>query len=278
MSTVYPQLQFGAGRLWKVKDKFYEYYQCNRYHEDIYTGGSFWESRLSYLQEREKVGVIGIDGTGKSTLLKIARGHWRTGWWRTGDPCKPYRGALSAAKSGIWSGIVSDWYGCWRKVVRILSEEHQSKIKMQEIMQNMWNHWNLESDAKAMMTKLGITNFEQKAGGTLWGTAQTSCACGSTLVPCDVLILDEPTNHLDSPMADWLEDFLKKWRGALIMVTHDRYFLDWKCLQTGSWRWIKVPSTAMMRITPGIWNLKAEARGDAAGEWSGNARISCGKN
>lgn len=73
MSAVYPQLQFGAGRLWKVKDKFYEYYQCNRYHEDIYREEAF-EKASFYLQEREKVGVIGINGTGKSTLLKIAAG------------------------------------------------------------------------------------------------------------------------------------------------------------------------------------------------------------
>mgnify|MGYP000376353526 CR=1 FL=1 len=87
-------------------------------------------------------------------------------------------------------------------------------------------HWNLESDAKAMMTKLGITNFEQKAGELSGGQRKRLALVAALLVPCDVLILDEPTNHLDSAMADWLEDFLKKWRGALIMVTHDRYFLD----------------------------------------------------
>ena len=90
-------------------------------------------------------------------------------------------------------------------------------------------HWNLESDAKAMMTKLGITNFEQKAGELSGGQRKRLALVAALLVPCDVLILDEPTNHLDSAMADWLEDFLKKWRGALIMVTHDRYFLDSVC-------------------------------------------------
>ena len=75
-------------------------------------------------------------------------------------------------------------------------------------------HWNLESDAKAMMTKLGITNFEQKAGELAGGQRKRLALVAALLVPCDVLILDEPTNHLDSAMADWLEDFLKKWRGA----------------------------------------------------------------
>ena len=79
------------------------------------------------------------------------------------------------------------------------------------------------------MTKLGITNFEQKAGELSGGQRKRLALVAALLVPCDVLILDEPTNHLDSAMADWLEDFLKKWRGALIMVTHDRYFLDSVC-------------------------------------------------
>ena len=88
------------------------------------------------------------------------------------------------------------------------------------------NRWTIESDAKAMMTRLGIKDFEQPAGQLSGGQRKRLALISVLLSPADVLLLDEPTNHLDNEMADWLEEHLKKWRGALIMVTHDRYFLD----------------------------------------------------
>jgi len=90
-------------------------------------------------------------------------------------------------------------------------------------------NWNLESDAKSMMTKLGIVDFKQKVGELSGGQRKRLALVAALVTPCDELLLDEPTNHLDSAMADWLEETLKKWRGTLVMVTHDRYFLDSVC-------------------------------------------------
>ena len=88
------------------------------------------------------------------------------------------------------------------------------------------NEWSLESDAKTMLQKLGISDYEMKVD-TMSGGQRKRVALASTLLSkADILVLDEPTNHLDSAMADWLEEYLKSYRGALVMVTHDRYFLD----------------------------------------------------
>ena len=189
-----------------------------------YTERKLFEKASFYLQEREKVGVIGINGTGKSTLLKIAAGIE-----------EPDEGQVIRANHIVVRYLPQNpVFDPELSVIdTVLAQSSQNFVGgTSEQNQNAGNHaehvehWNLKSDAKAMMTKLGITNFEQKAGELSGGQRKRLALVAALLVPCDVLILDEPTNHLDSAMADWLEDFLKKWRGALIMVTHDRYFLD----------------------------------------------------
>ena len=86
--------------------------------------------------------------------------------------------------------------------------------------------WDIESQAKTMLTKLGIMDFEAKLGTLSGGQRKRAALAGVLLSTADLFILDEPTNHLDSEMAEWLEDYLKKYNGALLMITHDRYFLD----------------------------------------------------
>ena len=278
-----------------------------------YTERKLFEKASFYLQEREKVGVIGINGTGKSTLLKIAAGieepdegqviranhivvrylpqnpvfdpelsvidtvlaqssqnfvggtseqNQNAGnhaehveHWNLESDAKAMMTKLGITnfeqKAGELSGgqrkrlalVAALLVPCDVLILdepsvidTVLAQSSQNFVGgTSEQNQNAGNHaehvehWNLESDAKAMMTKLGITNFEQKAGELSGGQRKRLALVAALLVPCDVLILDEPTNHLDSAMADWLEDFLKKWRGALIMVTHDRYFLDSVC-------------------------------------------------
>ena len=159
-----------------------------------------------YLQEGEKVGILGVNGTGKSTLLKIMAGLE-----------EPDDGTVTKAN---------------HVVISYLPQQpvfHPEDTVMECVMRghgHKENDWNVESQAKAMLTKLGIRDFSQKAQELSGGQRKRLALVSVLLHPADILILDEPTNHLDNEMSDWLEDYLKKWRGALVMVTHDRYFLD----------------------------------------------------
>lgn len=195
-----------------------------------YTERKLFDKASFYLQEGEKVGVIGINGTGKSTLLKMLAGVETP---EEGTITKanhivvrylPQNPIFDAEKSVIESVIAA----CSQNNVGSMSVSNQNEGKIAKTAFEDTN-WNLESDAKSMMTRLGIYNFEQKTGELSGGQRKRLALVAALLVPCDVLILDEPTNHLDSTMADWLENFLKKWRGALVMITHDRYFLDSVC-------------------------------------------------
>ena len=191
-----------------------------------YTERKLFDKASFYLQEREKVGIIGINGTGKSTLLKIIAGFE-----------EPDEGQVIMANHIVVRFLpqnpVFDPNLTVLETVLAQSSEHfvggSDDPKQKQLAAQAAEHWNLESDAKSMLTKLGIFNFEQKTGELSGGQRKRLALVAALLVPCDVLVLDEPTNHLDSAMADWLEDYLKKWRGALIMVTHDRYFLDSVC-------------------------------------------------
>lgn len=158
-----------------------------------------------FLQENEKVGVLGINGTGKSTLLKIMAGIE-----------EPDKGNVICAN---------------HVVLRYLPQQPQFETGatvLETVMKENagQEHWNLETEAKSMLTKLGVTDFEQPVGHLSGGEKKRLALVSALLSKSDILILDEPTNHLDHEMAQWLEDYLKKYQGALVMVTHDRYFLD----------------------------------------------------
>lgn len=172
----------------------------------VYTERKLFDGASFSMQDGEKVGVIGINGTGKTTLLRMIMGEE-----------EPDEGTVTTAS---------------HVVLRYLPQHPEfapDKSSLECVLEGNVtdeNRWSIESDAKAMMTRLGMKDFMQPAGQLSGGQRKRLALISVLLSPADILLLDEPTNHLDNDMADWLEDYLKKWIGALIMVTHDRYFLD----------------------------------------------------
>ena len=158
-----------------------------------------------YLNEGDKVGIIGINGTGKSTFLKVLAGV-----------IEPDEGRITRNPN---------------VQVSFLSQNPHMDDNA-TVLEQVFLHFPAEFrqlneyEAKSMLTKLGFTDFDQKIG-TLSGGQRKRVALVAALVhPADILVMDEPTNHLDSEMVAWLENWLKSFRGGLIMVTHDRYFLE----------------------------------------------------
>ena len=170
-----------------------------------YTERVLLDGASFFLQEGEKVGIIGINGTGKSTLLKLAAGLE-----------EPDTGSCTKANHVVIRYLpqtpeFDDSCTVWEHVEKKISESTQ---------------WDMEGEAKSMLQTLGIVRLEQKISEFSGGQRKRLALAEILMQPCDILVLDEPTNHLDHAMAAWLEDYLKRWRGSLIMVTHDRYFLD----------------------------------------------------
>ena len=174
-----------------------------------YTERLLFDDTSFSIGDGEKVGLIGINGTGKSTLLKIVAGLEEPDDGSVIRRRNLYIRYLPQIPQFTPGDSVLD------SIVRDnLNEPHFTSRE------------EIEASAKTILTKLGIYDFTAKVE-TLSGGQRKRVALTSVLLStADLLILDEPTNHLDSEMADWLEDYLKKFRGALLMITHDRYFLD----------------------------------------------------
>lgn len=174
-----------------------------------YTERLLFDDTSFSIGDGEKVGLIGINGTGKSTLLKIVAGLEEPDDGSAIRRRNLYIRYLPQIPQFTPGDSVLD------SIVRDnLNEPHFTSRE------------EIEASAKTILTKLGIYDFTAKVE-TLSGGQRKRVALTSVLLStADLLILDEPTNHLDSEMADWLEDYLKKFRGALLMITHDRYFLD----------------------------------------------------
>ncbi|MEG0614986.1 MAG: ABC-F family ATP-binding cassette domain-containing protein [Oscillospiraceae bacterium] len=158
-----------------------------------------------YLNEKERIGIVGINGTGKSTLLKILA------------KIEPSDEGIISTKPNL-------------KIVYL----PQNPIMNDDfsVLEQVFDHFSLEFreknsfEAKSMLNRLGISDFNAKIGTLSGGQKKRVSLAIALIQPSDILILDEPTNHLDSEMVCWLEQYLSRLNCGLIMVTHDRYFLE----------------------------------------------------
>lgn len=174
----------------------------------IFTQRKVFDETDFYLEEGEKVGIVGVNGTGKSTLLKLIAG-------------------IEEADSGkriLANHIVVKYlpqhpiYNPEDDIIECICKSAKAHERI-----------DVETKAKTMLTGLGIYDFDQKAGVLSGGQQKRLALVEILLSDADVILLDEPTNHLDQMMTTWLEDMLKKSKKTIVMVTHDRYFLDMVC-------------------------------------------------
>ncbi|CCY60314.1 ABC-F family ATP-binding cassette domain-containing protein [Coprococcus eutactus] len=154
----------------------------------------------------DKIGVIGINGTGKSSLLKMIAGI------DTCDAGLIVKGNNVVVNYLPQSPTFHDDETIYEHVITANSTEE--------------NKWSIEGDARALLDKLGFTDTSISVSSLSGGQKKKVALAAALLSSCDILVLDEPTNHLDNDMTEYLEDYLNNYRGALVMVTHDRYFLD----------------------------------------------------
>lgn len=161
------------------------------------------------INEGEKIGVVGVNGTGKSTLLKIISGIVET------DEGEVVKANKTKIKYLPQNPEFPEGITIYDYVISLNKNEH--------------NSWNVEGEAKNILNILGFDDYGRAVDKLSGGQRKRVALAATLLSDCDILVLDEPTNHLDSYMSAWLEAYLKKSKAALVMVTHDRYFLDRVC-------------------------------------------------
>lgn len=191
------------------------------------------------IDEGEKIGLVGINGSGKSTFLKLIAGreepdrgqmvrnsNLRMEYLPQNPPYDPEATVLDTALSGDAPAMQ-----VWRRYREALESESagagmaQQVARLSQQMEAL-DAWNLESEARGILTRLGITQFDIPMSRLSGGQRKRVGLAAALMNPADLLILDEPTNHLDNQAIDWLENYLQRFAGALLMVTHDRYFLE----------------------------------------------------
>ena len=191
------------------------------------------------IDEDEKIGLVGINGSGKSTFLKLIAGreepdrgqmvrnsNLRMEYLPQNPPYDPEATVLDTALSGDAQAMQ-----VWRRYREALESEAAGAAIAQQVARlsqqmEALDAWNLESEARGILTRLGINQFDVPMSRLSGGQRKRVGLAAALMNPADLLILDEPTNHLDNQAIDWLENYLQRFAGALLMVTHDRYFLE----------------------------------------------------
>lgn len=154
------------------------------------------------IKEQDKIALIGVNGTGKTTFLNLVAQQ------------ESYQGNRMILKNGLQLSYLPQ-SSCFLEDDSIINQVRQ------------WTSKNCEDfELKAMLNRFGITDYEQKIKTLSGGQKKRVALAIALLTPCDLLLLDEPTNHLDHLMIEWLQNYLQRYKGAVLMVTHDRYFLD----------------------------------------------------
>lgn len=213
-----------------------------------YREKNLFENLTLGIEEGEKIGLIGVNGAGKTTLLQLIAGvdlpdrgnisrksnltvEYLPQNPEFNDQSTVLAQVLSGNSAGLAGSFALDLIRDYEQAVAQLNQapddaERQSKVLFLSQQMEERDAWQWENEAKTVLTKLGITDFTASVETLSGGQKKRVALARALLNPADLLILDEPTNHLDNAATDWLEQYLNKRKGAVIMVTHDRYFLD----------------------------------------------------
>ena len=194
------------------------------------------------IDDSDKIGLIGINGTGKSTFLKVIAGiekpdsgriiignSVRVGYLSQNPSFKEDDTVIKQVFNGNWPvmKLLREYEELLNLINKKQADDLQEK-QMISLMQKMdeLDAWSVESQAKMILTKLGISDFDATVSKLSGGQRKRIAMASALINPAELLILDEPTNHIDNDSVDWLEKYLNSRKGALLMVTHDRYFLE----------------------------------------------------
>lgn len=193
------------------------------------------------LEEADKIGIIGANGSGKTTFLrvvagtempdagKVVRANGKTLAFLAQNPQfddeKTVLETIFAASSGVMKTI-RDYETACGDLAREHSDERLEKVSKLQHELELSGGWEIETNARNVLTRLGITDTSAQMKTLSGGQRKRVALAHELIFKPDILILDEPTNHLDADTIEWLEDYLRRYSGALLLVTHDRYFLD----------------------------------------------------
>ncbi|WP_055071835.1 ABC-F family ATP-binding cassette domain-containing protein [Clostridium massiliamazoniense] len=194
------------------------------------------------INDGEKIGIIGVNGAGKSTFLKVLAGidEPDSGSIIKGNRVRieylsqsPDYDENATVIEQVFKGnseemkVLGEYEEALERInLEPNNEELHNRLMNLQVKVDALNLWDLESEAKMVLTKLGVSDFTAKVKNLSGGQRKRIALASALIKPCELLILDEPTNHLDNETISWLEEYLNNRKGSLVMITHDRYFLD----------------------------------------------------